>query len=100
VPDNVQGEGFVDQPYEAPHQHACSLHPEWSFRQLPPWPEVYTDEDRRLIADEMRDCLNAREAFICTEPAWRQEAVREWQSVGGDPAIYEELFREINARGV
>jgi arylsulfatase len=98
VAENVSGGDFVDRDYREPPRHACSLYPEWSSRQPPPWTNGYSPEDLTLIAGEMRDCLESPAAYICTETEWREKAVAEWEKIGGDPAVYHQLFSEADAK--
>jgi len=95
----VKNDAFVDEPYEAPDRHAASIHPPWSYRQFPPWMTGYAKEDLDAIAAEMRDCLQADRPYICREPEWRAKALEVWQGLGGDPAVYEELFAAADAKG-
>lgn len=89
---------FVDQPYQAPDPHSCSLYPLWSSNQFPPWPEEYDDEDLRLIAGEIDDCIADDAAYICTERPWREDAVEKWKAIGGDPAVYGEIFKKTDRK--
>ena len=96
VAGNVAGEAFVDVPYESPPAHSCSLHPQWSYRQFPRWMNGYSQEDLARIAEEMVDSATSEYAFICREPEWRADAAKTWQGIGGDPEVYETLFRDVD----
>ena len=47
----------------------------------------------------MRDCLKAETPYICRESEWRRQALETWTEMGGDPAVYEELFEAVDERG-
>lgn len=95
---NVHNDAFVDLPYQAPNRHEMSRYPLWSSFQFPPWTVGYSADDLDRIANEMRDCLNSDVAYICREPAWRADALEKWKAIGGDPAVYEELFKAADSR--
>lgn len=95
---NVANNTFVNQPYRNPGAHTCSLHPSWSSRQYPPWTNGYTQEDLRLIANEMRDCLQNEAVFIYTDPQWREEALQIWTDMGGMSDVMENIFQEADQK--
>jgi hypothetical protein len=98
VAANVSGDAFVDLPYEAPPVHTCSLYPEWSYRQFPHWMNGYSQEDLEAIADQMRACLQSDSFNLPIDPTWRAAAIAAWRQIGGDLAVYQELFAEVDAR--
>ncbi len=95
---NVSGDEFADLPYRAPDRHEMSRYPPWSSFQFPRWTPGYSRTDLERIAVEMRDCLNSETAYICRDPEWRANALEKWKAIGGDPAVYQELFRAVDAR--
>ncbi|MBS3762128.1 MAG: sulfatase-like hydrolase/transferase [Planctomycetes bacterium] len=97
-PENVDNGRFVDLSFESPPEHRCSAHPEWSFRQFPQWMDGYSQDDLRAIAEEMSDCLKNEGINLFSDPEWRSRAKEEWTKRGGDPAVYEELFQQIDRK--
>ena len=93
---NVRDGMFVDDAYEAPAPHSCSLHPQWSYRQFPRWTVGYSQADLKRIADEMWDCAQTETAFACREDAWRADALQAWKEIGGDTTVYDALFRTVD----
>jgi hypothetical protein len=98
VAENVQNDAFVDLDYQAPSPHFCSLYPQWSYRQFPRWMVDMSQRDLDAIAQQMFDCLKADVLLIPDDPAWRADAIAYWESLGGDPAVYERIFAEVDAR--
>ncbi len=96
IPGNVADGAFVDKEYKPVWPYLCTLHPDWAFRQHQEW-MVDKEKWASLAAEEMRGCVESDAAAICSDPAWRAEAVREWERLGGDPRVYRELFEAVDA---
>jgi len=96
VEANVSNDAFVDLPYKQPPEHYLSMYPHWSSFQFPPWMVGYSEDDLKLIAAEMRDCLRSEAAYICRDPEWRKHALQQWLDIGGAPAVYEALFKDAD----
>lgn len=97
VAANVSNGAFVDLPYQQPSAHSLSMYPLWSSFQFPPWMVGYSKDDLELIAAEIRDCLKSEAAYICREPEWREHALKQWLDIGGDPAVYQAIFEEVDS---
>lgn len=96
IAGNVAEGTFVDREYKPVWPCLCTLHPDWAFRQHQEW-MVDKQQWASLAAEEMRACLESEAAAICRNADWRVEAVREWERLGGDPAVYRELFGAVDA---
>lgn len=98
VAERVRGNAFVDDAYQPPHPHLCSLYPPWSYKQFPPWMNGYSREDLDAIAAEMRDCLNSDLAYICREPEWRANAMDVWTGMGGERDVLQKIYDDADAK--
>lgn len=98
-PERTSEAGFADLPYQPPYPHGGGEYPVWSSNQFPRWMFPRGEEDFAAIEAEMDACLAHPQAALTANPEWRQDALQRWQTYGGDPAVYERYFAEIDRRG-
>ena len=98
VADNVRDGRFVDLPYEPLDEMSSGLYPDWAHSSFPRWMVGYSPEDLDIIASEIRRCAESETAHIFRDERWRTRAVAEWKAIGGDEAVYRELFEAADAK--
>ncbi len=98
IAENIENHDFRDLGAIDWDRHATSLYPEWSSQQFPQWMNGYSKEDLDLIIAQMRACMDEPGAYVFADPEWREQAMEKWKSIGGDPALYREIFAEMDQR--